>query len=59
MADNLIDTVSNLITKPKKKVAPVDPNADPQKVAKTDPNKFSADSLANKIKERQKLNDSL
>ena len=34
-------------------------NQDPQKIALTDPNKHSAISLAKKLKERKKLNESL
>jgi len=33
--------------------------ADPQKIALTDPNKHSAISLAKKLKERKRLNESL
>ena len=39
-----------------KKKQVVDKN-DSQYIAKTDPNKFAVKSLAEKIKERQKMND--
>lgn len=39
-----------------KKKPIVDKN-DPQYIAKTDPNKFAAQSLAEKIKERQRMNN--
>jgi len=43
---------NNKLPRKKPKVAP----NDPQRIAKTDPNKHSVMSLAAKIKERQRMN---